>query len=179
MKFLCKKWNFCWRNEYALYRFLVRKYPKAIGKQFSYLYKIRHHKFWNRNFVNKCLKQLLFCISRPDLTLNPINDRNGHAEVKENTTDFELQTAQNGTQIFLSSQAELDASEGNSKILTKPTPCNKLLSMAVLELLHPLLHSSTPTGSRVQTFSLQDRCLQRFFSPQQTEHSSVFLLKKG
>lgn len=115
-----------------------------------------------------------FCSASADLTtLNPINDRNGHnAEVKENTADFQPQTAQNGTQILLSSQAELDTSEDNSKILTKPRPCNKLLSTAALELLYPLLHSSTPTGSRVQTCSLQDRCLQRFFSPQQTEHSS-------
>lgn len=103
----------------------------------------------------------MFCISRPDLTLNPVNDRNGNnAEAKEDTRDFEPQTAQNGTQILLSSQAELDTLEQDSKILTKPPrSCNKLSSMAVLELLHPLQHSSTPTGSRVQTSRLQDRCL--------------------
>lgn len=54
----------------------------------------------------------MFCISRPDLNQNPINDRNrNNAEVKENTPDFEPQTAQNGTQILLSSQGELDTSE--------------------------------------------------------------------
>lgn len=89
-----------------------------------------------------------------------------NAEVKENTPDFEPQTAQNGTQILLSSQVELDTSEQNSKILTKPPrPCKKLLSMAVLELLHPLLYSSTPTEFRVKNSGLQDRCLHFFSSP--------------
>lgn len=54
-----------------------------------------------------------------------------NAEIKENTPDFEPETAQNGTQILLlSCQVESDSSEQNSKILTKPPrPGNKSLSI--------------------------------------------------
>lgn len=143
--------------------------------QFSCLHKIKYITNFKIIILLKSLSKpnKSFCISTSGLTLDQINDINGHnPEVKENTPDVEPQTVQNGTQILLSSQ---DTSEQNPKHWQNHLElARKMLSTAGLVLLHPLLHSSTAIRTQSSSSSPQDRCLQPyFFFPQRTERGSL------